>query len=181
MKLTLNDIQYLKEPILVISDLVNEATFKVDKDKIELIAMDPANVAMVVFRLLSTAFSEYNVNDKEELSLNLDSLKQILRRAKPEDILTLELIDNKFTFVMSSIAAEGLSEEWLNTIITEKEISMLTSIKGINAAGEGGEFESLVLDCPLFQKRIELVKVEKVMEKRNTGRLVIKEAKLTFK
>ena len=102
MKLTLNDIQYLKEPILVISDLVNEATFKVDKDKIELIAMDPANVAMVVFRLLSTAFSEYNVNDKEELSLNLDSLKQILRRAKPEDILTLELIDNKLKIELKS-------------------------------------------------------------------------------
>ena len=102
MKLTLNDIQYLKEPILVISDLVNEATFKVDKDKIELIAMDPANVAMVIFRLLSTAFSEYNVDDQEELSLNLDSLKQILRRAKPEDILTLELINNKLKIELKS-------------------------------------------------------------------------------
>ena len=102
MKLTLNDIQYLKEPILVISDLVNEATFKVDKDKIELIAMDPANVAMVVFRLLSTAFSEYNIDDQEELSLNLDSLKQILRRAKPEDILTLELVDNKLKIELKS-------------------------------------------------------------------------------
>ena len=57
MKLTLNENKYLKEPILVISELVNEATFKIDKDKIELVAMDPGNVAMVIFKLLSTAFT----------------------------------------------------------------------------------------------------------------------------
>ncbi|MEK6835920.1 MAG: proliferating cell nuclear antigen (pcna) [Nanoarchaeota archaeon] len=102
MKLILNDNKYLKEPILVISDLVNEATFKIDKDKIELIAMDPANVSMVIFKLLSSAFTEYNVSKPVEISLNLDTLKQILRRAKPEDVITLELVDNRLKIEFKS-------------------------------------------------------------------------------
>jgi len=48
MKLTLAEPKYLKESIAIISDLVNEAKFKVNKEAIELVAMDPANVAMVI-------------------------------------------------------------------------------------------------------------------------------------
>lgn len=91
MKLVLADPTYLKDSISVISDLVNEARFKVTKDGIEMIAMDPANVAMVVYKLLSSAFTEYDVQKDTELGLNLTNLKQILRRAKANDILTLEL------------------------------------------------------------------------------------------
>lgn len=95
MKLTLNEIKYFKEPITIISDLVNEATFKIYKDRIELIAMDPANVSMVIFKLLSSAFKEYDVKEPLEISLNLDNLKQVLRRTNPSDELTLELENNK--------------------------------------------------------------------------------------
>ena len=102
MKLILNDIKYLKEPIMIISELVNEATFKIDKDKIELIAMDPANVSMVIFKLLSSAFAEYSVKEPLEISLNLDNLKQVLRRANSDDIMTLELIDNRLKIELNS-------------------------------------------------------------------------------
>lgn len=102
MKLALNDVKYLKEPIIIINELVNEATFRIDKDKIELIAMDPANVSMVIFKLLSSAFTEYNVKEPLEISLNLDNLKQILRRANPQDALTLELENNKLKLEIKS-------------------------------------------------------------------------------
>lgn len=91
MKLTLAENKYLKDSITIISDLVNEGRFKIGKDAIELIAMDPANVAMVVFKLLSSCFSEYSVDKEVEISLNLASLKQVLRRAKSDDIITIEL------------------------------------------------------------------------------------------
>ncbi len=91
MKLILAEPRFLREPIITISELVNEVRFKFDKDKIELIAMDPANVAMVIFKLLSSAFVEYNIDKEEQISVNLDSLKQILRRAKPSDTLMIEL------------------------------------------------------------------------------------------
>ncbi|MFH1073247.1 MAG: proliferating cell nuclear antigen (pcna) [Nanoarchaeota archaeon] len=96
MKLTLADAKYLKDSISIISDLVTEARFKVTKDAIELIAMDPANVAMVIYKLLSSAFVEYDVKEDVSLAINLNDLKQVLRRVKGEDTITLEVAANKF-------------------------------------------------------------------------------------
>ncbi len=95
MKLTLTEPRYLKDSILIISELVNEVNIKMFKDRIELVAMDPANVAMVVFKLLGSAFAEYSVDKERTIGVNLINLTQILKRVKPTDILTLELDDTK--------------------------------------------------------------------------------------
>lgn len=94
MKLTLAEPRYLKDSISVISELVNEVRLKVGKDYLEVVAMDPANVAMVVFKLLSSAFIEYDVKKDCELCVSLDSLKNIVKRAKPSDTMTLSLDEN---------------------------------------------------------------------------------------
>jgi proliferating cell nuclear antigen len=102
MKLTLAEPSYIKDSITIISDLVNEARFKITKDAMELVAMDPANVAMVIFKLLSSAFTEYNVKEDVEIAINLSNLKQILRRAKANDMVSLELADNKLRIQLKS-------------------------------------------------------------------------------
>lgn len=94
MKLVLAEPKFLKEPILIISELVNEVRVKFKTDSVEIVAMDPANVAMVIFKLLSSSFVEYSLAEEKEIGLNLDNLKQILRRAKPSDTLILELDEN---------------------------------------------------------------------------------------
>ncbi|MBW3017440.1 hypothetical protein KY316_03625, partial [Candidatus Woesearchaeota archaeon] len=91
MKLTLAEPKYLKESINVISELVNQARFKVTKDAVEMVTMDPANVAMVIFKLLSSAFVEYDVDKETELAISLDNLKMIMRRVTPKDMVTLEV------------------------------------------------------------------------------------------
>lgn len=95
MRLTLAEPSYLKESISIISDLVNEARFNITSNAIELVAMDPANVAMVIFKLLSSAFTEYDVKKDVKISINLNNLKQILRRIKPNDMMTLILEQDK--------------------------------------------------------------------------------------
>ena len=102
MHLTLAEPSYLKESISIISDLVNEARFKVTSNAIELVAMDPANVAMVVFKLLSSTFTEYDVKKDVELGINLSNFKQILRRASPKDMLTLELENDRLKVELKS-------------------------------------------------------------------------------
>jgi len=102
MKLTLADSKLLKDSVSIISDIVTEARFNITKDSIDLVAMDPANVAMVIFKLLSSSFTEYEVDKEIKIALNLDNLKQVLRRAGPADILTLELKDNKLKVVIRS-------------------------------------------------------------------------------
>ncbi len=109
MKLSLAEPKYLKDSIAIISDLVNEARLKIGKDGIELVAMDPANVAMVVFKLLASAFSEYTIEKETNLALNLNNLRQVLRRAKPNDMITLEVEDNKLKVQLRSDSVRTFS------------------------------------------------------------------------
>lgn len=105
MRLTLAEPNYLKDSVSIISDLVNEASFKIKPNSMELVAMDPANVAMVVFKLLSSAFTEYHVEKETDLAINLTNLKQILRRAKSSDSLSMEVEEEKL-----KITLEGTSK-----------------------------------------------------------------------
>ena len=98
---------------------------------------------------------------------------------KPEEELN-ELLKNKFEFIFTSIAADGLDKSWLNKIITKKDVEKLKELNkkyGVSVIGEGGCFESLVLNCPMFDKRIKIIDYEIKMESENTGKLIIKKAK----
>lgn len=95
MKVTLAEPKYLKDSISIISDLVSETRFKFTSAGLTIISMDPANVAMIVFKLLSSCFSEYNLKQDEEIGLNLNNLKQIFRRVESSDVVTLETESSK--------------------------------------------------------------------------------------
>ena len=134
MKLTLQENKYLREPIFVISELVNEATFKIDQDKIELVSMDPANVAMVIFKLLSTAFSEYEVKEPLEITINLDSFKQILKRANADDKITLELVNNKLKIELKSNSTRTFNLGLINAESTVKKVPDLKFMSRIETS-----------------------------------------------
>jgi asparagine synthase (glutamine-hydrolysing) len=90
-----------------------------------------------------------------------------------------ELLDNGFVFVMTKIAALGLNKEWLGKKVGKKELVELEKLQasfGFNVAGEGGEYESLVLQAPNFKKKIRIVSSEKKMLNDCTGVLEIKKA-----
>ncbi len=125
MKLVLAEPRLLKESIGVISELVNEVTFKLDKEKIEITAMDPANVAMIMFKLLSSAFVEYNVKEEQELSVNLDNLNQVLRRSKPTDTVILESIDNKLKITLKGENTRTFSLSLIDVDESEQKIPEL--------------------------------------------------------
>ena len=102
MKLTLAEPKYLKDSIGVISEIVTEGTLKITSDAVELVAMDPANVAMIIFKLFSSSFVTYEVDGEERITVNLNNLKQILKRIKSNDTLTIEREDNKLKLTLQS-------------------------------------------------------------------------------
>ncbi len=126
MKLSLAEPKYLKESVTIISELVNEARLKVGKDGIELVAMDPANVAMVIFKLLSSAFSEYSIDKEINISINLNNLKQILRRAKPNDMVTIEVEENKLKVQLRSESVRTFSLPIIDLEEKEQRIPQLS-------------------------------------------------------
>jgi len=87
------------------------------------------------------------------------------------------LIKEKYEVIISSIAAYPLDDSWLGRKIDSKMISELRVLKGVNPAGEGGEFESLVLNAPMFKRKIEIIKSETEYEN-HAGVFLVKEADL---
>ncbi len=53
----------------------------------------------------------------------------------------------------SRVAADGLDESWAGTRLDHGRLERLATMR-MHAAGEGGEYETLVLDAPHFSQRI---------------------------
>lgn len=102
MKLSLAEPRYFKDSVSIISEIVTESTIEVSEDGLKLVAMDPANVAMVVFNLLASSFVTYELDAPIKLTVNLNNLKQVLRRVKGSDTLSLELDENKLKITLQS-------------------------------------------------------------------------------
>lgn len=103
---------------------------------------------------------------------------------KDQEQLLYEMLDANFDIRIIAIAAFGLNESYLGKQINKELIDDFKLKKekyGLHIAGEGGEFESLVVDSPLFKKRIEIQEAEPIMENEETGYLNIKKVNLTLK
>ena len=92
-----------------------------------------------------------------------------------------ELYDKILEFGMDvtivSVAAYGLGEEWLGAHLDGVTIDKLLRLAGkyrFNAVGEGGDLDTLVLDAPLYRRRLEIKKMEKKWYG-DRGRLEIQE------
>lgn len=95
MRFSLSETKYFKDSITIVADLVTEARFKFTENVMELVAMDPANVAMVIYKVFASAFTVYEFTEETEVGVNLTNLKQILRRVGASDSLDVEIADNK--------------------------------------------------------------------------------------
>jgi predicted ATP pyrophosphatase (TIGR00289 family) len=121
--------------------------------------------------------------DKICAELGLQSIAPFWNHA-PEEVLRNMLKDN-FEIMIVAVAAPPLDEKWLGRIIDEKCIDELVAFNkkyGIHVMGEGGEYDTLVLDCPIFKKKIKILEAEKHWdEKTKSGSLVIKKIRLVGK
>ena len=100
MLLKLENPKIFSDIIGIISELVTEVRLKVNKEGLSLTAIDPANVAMVYFKMPSDLFSQFELEREEVLGVNLENLKAVLRRCKPGSALTLSKVVNFLQIVI---------------------------------------------------------------------------------
>ncbi|MBI3032980.1 diphthine--ammonia ligase [Candidatus Woesearchaeota archaeon] len=103
---------------------------------------------------------------------------------KNQELLLKDMIDNGFCIIIQSIAAYGLTKQWLGRQITKDALNELMTLHtkfGLHPAGEGGEYESLVLDAPIFKKKLVIKKATPIIEDENTGILLIEKIALKKK
>jgi len=95
-----------------------------------------------------------------------------LWQMQQEDVL-MQLSTLEFDAKIVKVAALGLNEEWLwGNVADAKVRARLQSLKerwGINVAGEGGEYETLVVDAPGWRGRIEVPEEARVVVKEGGG------------
>ena len=87
-----------------------------------------------------------------------------------------ELIGENFKIVLVGVFAYPLDDSWLLREIDSKFVKDILKLERrykINVAGEGGEFESFVLDCPLFEKKLRITNKEIKKEGENSFRVEV--------
>jgi ABC transporter with metal-binding/Fe-S-binding domain ATP-binding protein len=76
----------------------------------------------------------------------------------PHDLATA-MLDAGFEIRIVQVAAAGLDESWLGRTLDADALAELTDLNeryGVHVLGEGGEFETLVVDAPHMDRRIGL-------------------------
>jgi len=149
-----------------------------DLEKAILKAKKKYNISGIVTGAL---FSEYQASRIADIckKLEIECFNPLWHKDQAKYMK--ELISKDYKIIFSAIAADGLTKEWLGKIISLKDVEALVTLNkknGLNIAGEGGEFESLVLNCPLFKKEIKILDSNIEMENSYTGKFIISSATL---
>ena len=108
-------------------------------------------------------FSNYQKSRIERLAQELD-IKAISPywHKDPKEYMDL-VIDSGFKVIISGVFADGLDQSWLGRQIDKEALAELEKISEktyLHLAFEGGEAETLVIDGPIFKKRIEILEAD---------------------
>jgi len=144
MIVKLDNPKILSDAFSIISEVVTDVRIKLLEDGISIVAVDPANVSMVVFKLAKESFSQYETNN-EILGVNLSDLKMILKRATASSSIIFEQEDNRLkisvfdkikrTFTLSLIDLESEDKE-------EPKLSFSCKVEM-----DSGNFSDAIEDC----------------------------------
>ena len=114
-------------------------------------------------------------------TLGLKSFAPLWR--KDPKILVNDLMSSGFRIILSGVGAAGLDESWLGQELTDERWALLEKVSrkhGIHLTGEGGEYESFVIDAPHFERRVSVDKTVNRWDGQS-GYLVIEQASLVHK
>ena len=119
-----------------------------------------------------------NIFDRVCSKLNLKLISPLWQKEQIEYMKNL--IESNFHFIITSVSADGLDEKWLGKEITIQDLEKLDQLSkkyGFNINFEGGEAETIVIDCPLFSHPIMILKSRKIWDGYR-GRFEILDAKI---
>lgn len=123
-------------------------------------AKEEYNIQAIITGAVESAYQAsriQNICDK----LGLDCFNPLWQKNQIE--LLQDILNNGFDVIITGVFAYPLDEQWLGRRIDKtflKDTLKLYETYQINPAGEGGEFESFVLNCPLFKKPLSITHSE---------------------
>lgn len=100
-----------------------------------------------------------------------------------QESVLMDILAAGFKVIIVGVYADGLGKEWLGRELDSAaltELQKLAEKNRMNISGEGGEFETLVLDGPNFMKKLEILESE-IFWDGTRGELKVIEARLVEK
>jgi proliferating cell nuclear antigen PCNA len=101
-KAVLTNIRLFIDPISSIAELIDEGIFKINKEGISFLAADRAMVAVVDFKIQSSAFEKFDVESDQNIGMNVGNLLSVLRRVSSGDKITFNLLDSKLELILEN-------------------------------------------------------------------------------
>lgn len=138
------------------------------------------NIEGVVTGAVASDYQWSRINGVCE-ELGLKTFSPLWR--KSGEMLLRDMLGADFEIMFVGVYAEGFDASWLGKKLDLETLDGLLrlSVKhGINISGEGGEFETLVLDAPNFKKKL-VVDETRVDWRKDSGALIIEKARLMEK
>jgi len=117
-------------------------------------AIRKSRIEAIVTGGIRSEFQRYHFN-RAALLANVKCFNP-LWRLSPELIIQ-DLINNNFEIILISVSSMGLDQNFLGKKFTPSLINKIRDLSygsDLAITGEGGEYESFVLDAPFFPSRI---------------------------
>lgn len=114
-------------------------------------------------------FSSYQKNRVENICERLGLVSLAYLWEREQKALLTEMIDSGLQAILIKVATYGLDGNDLGKSLGEmrEKLFRLEAAVKVNVCGEGGEFESLTLDCPLFKRRLVIDESRKIVHRDN--------------
>ncbi|MFT4312347.1 MAG: diphthine--ammonia ligase [Candidatus Woesearchaeota archaeon] len=144
-------------------------------------AIDTYNIDGIVTGALYSTYQRNRI-DTIAQNLGIQVYSPLWHINQKEEVNSI--INQGFEVILTKIAADGLDKTWLATPLTHKHLASLEQLEktlGLNIAGEGGEYESLVLDAPMFKEKIIIDEFLIDEQSQNCASITIKKAHLQKK
>ncbi len=138
------------------------------------------SVDAVVSGCISSQYQKEHI-DKICKELSLQHVAPLWRE-NPLELLK-EIVELKMETIIVGVYAHGFTSDWLGRKLDYTAMNDLCELNEefeVSLVGEGGEYETLVLDAPFFKKWIKLVETQKIWEGQS-GYLLIEKATLENK
>ncbi len=163
--ISLENADLLKNSIPIIAEIIDEGVFKVDSNGLSLLSPDRSMIAVVDFRLLASAFNDFDVSGENMLGLNLANLVAVIKRIKTGEKVTLKKDDksNMLEIIMEGKGKRKFEIPLLN-INTEKPPLDQLNFKGkiemdASVLEEGISDADIVDDSVVMETNPELFKL----------------------
>ncbi len=99
------------------------------------------------------------------------------------DKIIEEMLEKGYRIIVTQVATDG-GPKWLGREISNENFEELKrdSMKyGFHIGFEGGYMDTFVLDAPIFNKKLDILKSKKIMEDKYSGHMVIEELSVSDK